>query len=158
MEAGCRGCHAAFDFGIYGLVGGLVAFLRLAVQVGGDGQFAHGFQHIGPGHVAAVPFEFHQVACPAVFTPCGFQRELPSAHFHLAGQSAVFPLFQVAHEAKPAATRGLLEHQGIVVGADGLQAKHFDECARFLAEMQARLDDLRVVEHHQRTFRQVFGE
>ena len=40
----------------------------------------------------------------------------------------------------------------------GLQAENLDKCARSLAKMQARINHLRIVEHHQFARRKEFGQ
>ena len=47
---------------------------------------------------------------------------------------------------------GLLEVEYIVVGFDGLQTENLNQRAGFLAEVQTRLNDFRVVENHQSTW------
>lgn len=44
---------------------------------------------------------------------------------------------------------GLLEVQHIIVGLYGFQTEYFNQGTGFLAEMQTRLNDFRVVEDHQ---------
>ena len=50
---------------------------------------------------------------------------------------------------------GGLEHLFIVGGFGRLQQKHLYQGARSLAEVHARLDDLGIVEDHQRPLRQI---
>ena len=49
MQSGGRCCHAALDFRIDRLIGGLVALLCLAVQVRRNGQFTHGVEDFSEG-------------------------------------------------------------------------------------------------------------
>ena len=60
MEAGGGSCDAAFDLGIDGLVGGLVALLGLAVEVWGDGEFADAVDEFGEGE-SPTPLEVDAV-------------------------------------------------------------------------------------------------
>ena len=85
MESGRGGSHAAFDFRVHRLVGRLVAFLCLAVQVGRDGQFAHGFQNFSPSRLFVVPFKVNPVAGAAILAPGCLQGDAASADFHGAG-------------------------------------------------------------------------
>ena len=62
MEAGGGSCDAAFDLGIDGLVGGLVALLGLAVEVWGDGEFADAVDEFGEGE-SPTPLEVDAVGC-----------------------------------------------------------------------------------------------
>ena len=49
VQSGRRGCHRTLYLGIEGLVGAIVALLRLTVQVGWDGEFAHRLKDFGEG-------------------------------------------------------------------------------------------------------------
>ena len=158
VQSGCRGSYGAFYLGVNRLIGLLVAFLCLAVQVGRDGQLAEHFEDVGKGHLRIVPAEVHPVTGAAALAPLGSQRQRASFYGHLAAQGAFLPFLQVAHHAEPGGVLSLLEVQHVVVWLDGFQAKNFDQCARLLAEVQAGLNDLGVVEHHQATCRHVVGQ
>ena len=55
MQAGGGGGDAALDLRVDGLVGALVAFLGLAVQVGWDREFADSIKHLGEGRGLQIP-------------------------------------------------------------------------------------------------------
>ena len=158
MQAG-GGCgHGPLYLGVNGLVGRLVALLRFAVQVGRDGQLTKHFEDVGKGHFGIVPMEIHPMAGTAAFAPLGDQCQRTSLHRHLAAQGTFLPLLQVAYHAEPGGMAGLLEIQRIVVRLNGFKAEHLDERARLLAEVQAGLDDLGIVEYHQTACRQIIGQ
>ena len=60
-------------------------------------------------------------------------------HLERTMERPLFPLLQIAHEAKPRASAGGLEHLLVVGWLGGLQEEHFDERTRLLAEMQTSL-------------------
>ena len=158
VQPGGGGGYRPFYLGVDRLVGLLVALLRLAVQVGRDGQFAEHFQDVGKGDFGIVPAEVHPVAGAVAGAPFGGQGERASFYGHLPLQCALFPLLQVAHHAEPRRVFGLLEVQCVVVGGDRLQAEHLNQCPCLLAEVQACLDDFGVVEYHQAAGRQMVGQ
>ena len=51
-----------------------------------------------------------------------------------------------------------LEHQFIVGRLGRLQQEHLDQRSCILAKMHTGLNNLRIVEHHQRTHRQIVGQ
>ena len=57
VQPRCRSGHRPFDARIDGLVGGLVALLALAVEVGRDRQLADGLQDLGECYGRVVPTE-----------------------------------------------------------------------------------------------------
>ena len=57
MQTGCWGSHATFDFGIYGLISGLITFFGLAVQIRRDRQLSHCLENLGKGDLRVVPVE-----------------------------------------------------------------------------------------------------
>ena len=61
VQPGGRGGDRSLDLGIDGLVGAQVAFLRLPVQVGRDGQDASRVEQLGERHPVVVPRELNQV-------------------------------------------------------------------------------------------------
>ena len=50
VESCSRSSHRALNFGIYGLIGLHIALLRLTIQVGRNGQFAHCLKYLGKGN------------------------------------------------------------------------------------------------------------
>ena len=62
MQPCRRSSHAAFNLGIYRLIGRLVALLCLAVQVGRDGQFTQHIENVGKVDVGIVPLELNELA------------------------------------------------------------------------------------------------
>ena len=88
----------------------------------------------------------------------GRERELLTVDAEVATERAFLPFLQVANHAEPRAAAGELEHQLVVGGVGRLEQEHLDECAGFLAEVHACLDDLGVVEDHERTLGQIFGQ
>ena len=62
VQSGSRSSHTALDLRIHRLVGGLVALLRLTVQIGRDGQFTNGIQYLGKVHLGVVPRKVHPQA------------------------------------------------------------------------------------------------
>ena len=166
VQTGCRGGHAALDFRIDGLIGGLVALLRLAVQVWRYGQLAHSVDNLGKGD-AARPLEVDEVARALLAVVARAYGDRLAADGDVARQRARLPLLQVAHQAEPRAVLALLEHLLVVARRSGLQQKYLDEGAlaplafllgTLLAEVHACLNDTRIVEHHQSAFWQVLGQ
>ena len=80
------------------------------------------------------------------------------ANGQLAMERALLPFFEIAHKAVPRAMAAHLEHQLIVGRLGGFEQEDLDEGTRFLAEVQAGLDNLGIIEDHQRTLRQVRRE
>ena len=154
MEPGRGSGNGAFYLGIDRLVGGLVALLGGAVQIGRNGQLAHGLEYLGEGDGGVVPLEIHPMAISHHLAAGGLQRQLLAVDAELAAERALLPLLQVANHAKPGTMARQLEHQLVVGGIGRLEEEHLDKRAGVLVEMHAGLDDLGVVEHHQRTLRQ----
>ena len=69
MQSRGGGCHGAVNLRIHSLVGVEVALLCGAVEVGGDGQLAHGLEQGGEG-VGVVPLKADDIAV-AVLTDEG---------------------------------------------------------------------------------------
>ena len=99
MESGGRSRYRAFDFGIYRLVGLLVAFLRLAVQVRWDWKFAYRFQYIGKSQTVIVPFEVNPMAGSSTFPTGSTERNGLSLHLDTTLQGTFLPFLQIAHHA-----------------------------------------------------------
>ena len=47
VQSGSRSRHTALDLGIDRLIGGLVALLGLAIEIGWNGQFTHRVENLG---------------------------------------------------------------------------------------------------------------
>ena len=62
MQSGRRGSYRPFDLRVNGLVGLQVALLRLAVQIGRNGQYACGIQYLGKGERSIIPCQFNYMA------------------------------------------------------------------------------------------------
>lgn len=78
-------------------------------------------------------------------------------NFEISGQKSLLPLLQIAHKAIPRAASTLQEVLLILHRLGRFLKKHLDESTILsltLAEMQPRLDNPSVVEHHQSTLRQ----
>ena len=82
--------------------------------------------------------------------------QLVSLDFKSTSQCPLFPFLEVADHAEPCTRMVCLEHQFVIGRLGRFHEEDFDECACLLAEMHTGLDDLRVVEYHQCSFRQVF--
>ena len=149
VQSGGRRRYRTFDFRVDRLVGLQVALLRLAVQIGGDGQHACRVEDVGEGVAGVIPAEANLVGVAVRGDLLGRERHALLADGDAAAQRALLPLLQVAYEAGPGARLRLLKHKGVVVWRVGLQAEHLDAGARLLLKQQARLDHPRVVIHQQ---------
>ena len=155
MQACRRGSHTTFDFGIDGLVGAEVAGFGLTVEVWRNRKLAAGIKDLCPGDVLRIPAKMDAV----IFTTCYTQRKLAAIDGDCASEKSGLPFLAVAHEAMPGTGGCLLEHQDIVIRLGRFEAEDFDEGSGLtfgscLAEMEACLNDTRVVHHEQRTFGQ----
>ena len=63
MEASRRRSHTALDFRINRLISCQVAFLRLAIQIWRNRQFAHCIQYLCKTDSSVVPLEVYPLAC-----------------------------------------------------------------------------------------------
>ena len=163
VKTGSGGSDRTFDFGIDRLVGRLVALLRFTIEVRRNGQFTYCIQEFCPG-VVTIPRELNDVGSAMKPFPFTSQSHLLTiGHLNLTKEFALFPFFQIAHQAVPLHAPLLGEIQLIVVGKGWFETEHLDEGTLYafygcFSEMQACLDDLRVVEDHQSTCGQVFGQ
>ena len=153
----CRGSrHAALNLGINRLVSGLVALLGLAVEVWRNGKLAHGVKNLGEVDLGCVPLEIDPiVGAPTLLYGLApvhrcRQGELVAFYLKVTLQRAILPFLQVAYHAEPTATCRRLGHLLVVDGLRGLHEEDLYQRASLLAEVHARLDDPRVVEHHKR--------
>ena len=151
MESGGGRRHTALDFRVDGLIGLLVALLCGTVEIGRDGQFAYRLEQFGPADLRVVPIESDTMTGGMCLQPGGSEHYLDAAHGDGQPQRSLLPLLQVAHQTKPLAMAAALEHLLIIGRGKGLQQEYLDEGSRLLAEMEASLDDLRVVAYDQRT-------
>ena len=158
MQAGGGSGHRPLDLGVDGLVSLQVLLLGGAVQVGRDGQFADGIEHLGKGDIVGIPRKAHLV--PGVAHPEAFRTQCQLAAVHGNGpfQHTLLPLLQIADQARPAASAPLREGELIIGRGVRFQAKDFDEGARSLAKMQTGIDDLGIIEDHQLARRQEGGQ
>ena len=145
------------------MVGRLVALLRFTIEVRRNGQFTYCIQEFCPG-VVTIPRELNDVGSAMKPFPFTSQSHLfPIGHLYRTEELALFPFLQIAHQAIPLHTPLLREVQLVVVGEGWFEAEHLDEGTLYafygcFSEMQACLDDLRVVEDHQGTLGQVFRQ
>ena len=158
VQTGSRRSHRALDLRIDGLVGALVTLLRLPVKIRWNGQFAHYIDDFGKRDVAIVPLKADNLARAMLAQTGGLQAARLVVDDDFPCQRALFPLLLIANETQPLTVFPRLEHQLVVCRLEGLQQEDFYQGASIFAEMQTRLDDLRVVEHHQGAFWQVVGQ
>ena len=161
MQSCSRCCHRTFNLGIHRLVSLLVAFLSIAVQVWRNRQFAYCIEEFCPS-VVAFPCKLHNVRCAVNAFSLACQCHLIAiSHHYFSRQSALFPFLQVAYQTVPLHTAFLREIQLVVIGHGRFQAEHLYQCSLHtclhlrLAEMQTSLNHLSIVEHHQRSLRQI---
>ena len=77
VQASRGGGHAAFYLRIYGLIGREIFFLRGAVQIRGDRQFANGFEHFRESRLPVAPVESNLMARAAFAKAfCGERQRL----------------------------------------------------------------------------------
>ena len=164
MQSCCRCCHTAFDLGVDGLVSGLVALLRLAVEIRRDGQFTHRLKNVGKVDLIIVPLKVNPIVRTAALlrgtaaVHRGVEGELMTFDLKVAVKRTLFPLLQIADHAQPAALSGRLKHLLVIGGLGRLHEEDLDERTGLLAEVHTRLDDAGVVEHHQRTGRKMLWQ
>ena len=91
-------------------------------------------------------------------SPCGFQFYGLSVYFHSLSQGTFLPLLQVAHQAEPCTTVALDKVLLVFHRAGGFQNENLYQCPGLLAETQAGLYHLGVVEHHQCALGQIRGQ
>ena len=80
VQASRRSGHAAFYLRIYGLIGREVFFLRGAVQIRGDRQFADSFEHLGESRLPVAPVESNLMPRAAFAEAFCGERQRLSAH------------------------------------------------------------------------------
>ncbi len=119
------------------------------MQVGRDRQDPGGVQDVGERVGLVVPREFDQVRVPMGFLPVRRQRDRLVIDEDRLGQGPLLPFLEVPDQTGPAATPGLLEDQGVIMGLDRLQAENLDACAGLFPEKQAGLYDSGIIEYHQ---------
>src|SRR3712207_7719573 len=62
----CRGCsHASLYLAVHRLVGSLIAFLGLTVEIRRNRQLAHGLKYLGKAHLRGIPIEVNPVVSAA---------------------------------------------------------------------------------------------
>ena len=113
--------------------------------------------------VAALPAECHHRGRVGR-VPFGFQRHgfqfltlrIPFIDPEL--EAACFPAFAVADHHFPAAGSRRSEALGIIGRKFGLQAEDLDQSACVFLEQETGGNDLRIVEDHQRFFREIIGQ
>ena len=101
VETGCRGGHAAFYLGVDRLVSGLVALLRLAVEIRRYGQFAHRLDNLRERDRGPVPLQQYLVAGAMQLATRSPDRQRLAANGNGTAERTLLPLLQVAHEAVP---------------------------------------------------------
>ena len=158
VQSGSRSSHTALDLRIHRLVGGLVALLRLTVQIGRDGQFTNGIQYLGKVHLGVVPRKVHPLTGAMFPTTGSGQHHLFILHLQFSLQRPFLPFLQVTHQTEPRASFRSLEHLFVVSRLGRFQEEHLDQRTCLLAEMQAGLDNLGIVEHHECALGQVLGQ
>ena len=163
----CRGsCNAALDARVNGLVGGLVALLRLAIKIGRYGQFTHSFEHLGKrqglelrgfsfrsGLFGIAPGQSDYLRSLGIASSC--QHHVGSIGMDDALKRSLLPLLGIAYKTLPLARMACLEYLFIVGRLMGFQEKHLNKRPRRLAEMESGLDDAGVVVDHQCPFGQI---
>ena len=87
-----RSRYAALDFGIYRLIGRLVALLRSTVQVWRYGQFTNGINHLGKA-ASARPLKLNELTRTHFTLAYSLNRQRSM----LKGQCPFFPFLQVAN-------------------------------------------------------------
>ena len=141
--------YRPLDFRIDGLIGAEVAGFGVAVEIGGNGQFAYGIQYLRKRNIVVPPFEGDDVPCVVGFAACGAQLDHSTRHLDFFHQGAFFPLLQITHHTDPATRTGLCKGLCIVGRRVWFQTEDFDICPCTLLKVQAGIDHLRVVEDHQ---------
>ena len=159
-----RSCHTAFDLRVHRLVGRLVALLCIAIQVRRNRQFAHGVQDVGKRHTGR-PLQCYELAGTHLAFAHSADLDLFAFDFNHPGERHLhLPLLLVAHQTEPLTGLCLLEHLLVVGWPIGFQQKHLYQCtcglslSVRLAEVQACLNHLGIVHHHQGTLGQVFRQ
>lgn len=159
VESGRGAGHRTVYFGVHRLVVCLVAFLRPAVEVGGDGYLANRIQKVGESHVRIVPGELHLKRCsPVGGFAQGMDLHRAPLDVEVAPERPLFPFRGVADQTVPAATAVAGEVERVVRRGGGFEAEYFYLRPGLFPEVQACLDDFRVVEDHQRPLRQVLRQ
>ena len=133
------------------MVGCLVAFLSLAVEVGGYGQFARSIEDFGKRHLAVVPLEVNPMTGALLADACDREAHRFAVDLKAAVQRAFLPFLEVAHKTMPCTPPIGLEHQFVIHRFGRFKQEHLYQCSRLLAEVHTRLNDLGVVEHHHGT-------
>ena len=144
VEACRGGGHRAVVAREDGLVAVAVGGFGFAVQVGRQRNLARRLQDRGEREVFGRPRELDFRALVVAREAFRKERGWRAGHRQGHGEQAVFPAFGVADQAFPAHRRARAEGHLIVLFR--LQAKHLDARACRLAELQARPDDLGLVE------------
>ena len=111
-------------------------------------------EQCGEGYIGVVPRKMHLVRITVRQSPFGAEVYGFTIDVHRLGQHAVFPFFQVPHEAQPRARAGRLEREGIFVRLERFEAEYLDERTRLFSEMQAGLYHPGIVEYQQTIHRQ----
>ena len=159
VQSGCRCRHTALNLRVHRLVRRLVTLLRLTIQIWRNRQLTQQIKDFCKA-AATGPFELYQMtrAYFALTCSCNGQWTM------FDGQRTLFPLLQVTHQTQPRTAVSLLEHLFVVSRFGRLQQEHLNQSPRMLtvlvsfAEMQTRLNHLRIVHHHQRPLRQMLWQ
>ena len=160
MKAGRWSSHTAFDLRIDSLVGGLIAVLRLTIEIRRNRQFAHHVDDGGETDVS-IPFKVDTMGGTMNWAARSLNGQCSMFHVQCPRERAFLPFLQIAHQTVPGTVACGLEHLFIVGRLCRFEQEHLDEGTCLLtvgiglAEVHSGLDHLRIVEHHQRTLRQI---
>ncbi len=143
--------YGALDTRIDGLVGGLVALLGFAVEVGRNRQLAYGIENLGKRESGIIPREMNGKGVARLLALGGTQRDhLATGHRDRKLDKGVTELLGVADHTFPSTTHGAAKRELVVVGRNGLEAEDLDTGTADLVKHQSRLNDTRVVVDQQR--------
>ena len=157
VQAGRRSGHGTFEFRIDGLVTGIVDLLTLAVQVRRDRNPAQMFQQLSERQISR-PFEADDLLAAALALTPGQHPFRATFIFEIDHQRAVFPFFEVAHDAAPAARTFHGERPLVIRRIVRFEAEYLDPGPRRFVHDDPRPDHLGIVEHQQGPRRQYIAD
>ena len=153
MQPGRRSGDRSLEPGVDRLVAAVVQLLALAAEVRRDRNPSELLEQL-PERERRVPDELDDLMPAAVPGSGRFEPVGPSAEPECDLQRSVFPFFQIADDALPAAAAVRGKGALVIGGGVRLETEYFDARAGRLVENQPGSDHFRVVEYEHRTLGQ----
>ena len=156
METGGRGGHGTPEPRVESLVSLGVNRLRVPVEIRWNRDGAAYFKNPREG-LAGLPSELDKPSPLITSQQGGFEPHGGDNRVILRvakSQGIAFPALHVAYNAFPDTSAHRGEREVILTWIRRFQAEYLDPGAGFPLEMKSRGDNLGVIEHHQRAFRE----